>query len=538
MKNKKLILSILFTLMTVFSMLALTSLNAANNDNNSFAAGSKTGAFIDVNNDLYMWGYNQNFGLGNDSYSIAENTPQKVILPDSEIPDSIYLNNDTKDIGFVVSQSGKLFVFGEYTLNGLADSFTGLVQTPTEIILPENVAVKEVYLAADSTTTETFAFVSTDNELYMWGSNTYGQLGNGTLTAVETPTKVNLNNGSVTELSYNKDFTTVSVITSIGDVYMWGRNTDGEIGLGYVGDNNLSTTEITTPTLVNTMLATGVIESISFVEQLTFYVNDLNEVYVSGSFETYNALFADTVLAADILTPIVFNSVSDLLVQKVFAPESLGLVGFLTTDADLFILGQTSSEYELLNVPTYTAKLEQRYLLDVGSENVINIQSNGDAYLIETDLNFYMLGHFELDGYWNENNLVDDLYYNTPEQIILDVDSDEKVTAADIDSGSGFYLFKTNQNNLFVLGDNYYGQLGTGDFNHRTELTKNVYFDEGTYTDLIQLNDGSSFGGVIMSSPDGVFTIFGLAWYWWTVIGLGVYYFIGTKKGKKIIKRK
>ncbi len=72
--------------------------------------------------------------------------------------------------------------------------------------------------------------------LYCWGANDYGQLGTGDISPRTTPTPVARGAGQVFQ---NLRVTQVSTGTShicavaSGDLYCWGRNADGELGVGY-----------------------------------------------------------------------------------------------------------------------------------------------------------------------------------------------------------------------------------------------------------------------------------------------------------------
>ena len=68
--------------------------------------------------------------------------------------------------------------------------------------------------------------MTTNGELYCWGDNEYGKVGNGTRDTQLTPVKV---------LSSVKCFTaydTNKAITANGDLYCWGLNSYGQVGNG------------------------------------------------------------------------------------------------------------------------------------------------------------------------------------------------------------------------------------------------------------------------------------------------------------------
>ncbi len=80
-------------------------------------------------------------------------------------------------------------------------------------------------------------------ELYSWGSNAHGQLGNGSTTNSGAPVKVSLPAGvTATAAAAGGDFSLA--VGSDGKLYAWGDNTNGELGNG-------TTNSSTTPVVVS-----------------------------------------------------------------------------------------------------------------------------------------------------------------------------------------------------------------------------------------------------------------------------------------------
>ncbi len=75
------------------------------------------------------------------------------------------------------------------------------------------------------------AVIASDDALYLWGNNTYGQLGNGTTTDSAVPVKA-LDNVKDAIIFRNAVF----AVTNDGEMYSWGRNTSGVLGTGDTED--------------------------------------------------------------------------------------------------------------------------------------------------------------------------------------------------------------------------------------------------------------------------------------------------------------
>ncbi len=80
-----------------------------------------------------------------------------------------------------------------------------------------------------------------DGAVVCWGSNSAGQLGDGTTTARNTPTIVSGTLGSVARLGVNSGSFTCALLTD-GTVKCWGRNADGQLGDGTTVDRLTPTT--------------------------------------------------------------------------------------------------------------------------------------------------------------------------------------------------------------------------------------------------------------------------------------------------------
>lgn len=82
--------------------------------------------------------------------------------------------------------------------------------------------------------------VDTKGQVWAWGNNTYGQIGvsvNPSKTFVETPSRVN---GLSDVIAVAAGANHSVALTSDGQVYAWGRGTDGQIGNGESKDVNVA----------------------------------------------------------------------------------------------------------------------------------------------------------------------------------------------------------------------------------------------------------------------------------------------------------
>lgn len=100
--------------------------------------------------------------------------------------------------------------------------------------------------------------IATDGTLYAWGYNFYGQLGNGTTdsAAHSTPAQVS-GLANIVKVDLGGGFGESYALDNAGNLYGWGNNNYGQLGLG-------NTTAQTTPTII----ATGVVDFASGASHL------------------------------------------------------------------------------------------------------------------------------------------------------------------------------------------------------------------------------------------------------------------------------
>ncbi|KAL6101054.1 rcbtb1 [Pungitius sinensis] len=114
-----------------------------------------------------------------------------------------------------------------------------------------------------------------DGELFAWGHNGYSQLGNGTTNQGVAPVLVsaNLLNKKVTDVACGSHHS--MALTDLGEVYAWGYNNCGQVGSG-------STANQPTPRRVSSSLQSKVAVSIVCGQNSSLAVVENGEVYGWG----------------------------------------------------------------------------------------------------------------------------------------------------------------------------------------------------------------------------------------------------------------
>jgi alpha-tubulin suppressor-like RCC1 family protein len=162
--------------------------------------------------------------------------------------------------------------YGQYAITYSVTNSRGVPAVPVTI----NVLVWSV-IKIDSGMYHTLAMTS-DGKVYTWGYDNYGQQGDGVQADafMNTPHRVTLNlvNKKVVDIAAG-DYTS-HVVTADGEVYSWGSNDTGQIGNG--------TTAVLVPTPTRANLPAGVrAAQISSEDDSVMVVDDAGKVWAWGS---------------------------------------------------------------------------------------------------------------------------------------------------------------------------------------------------------------------------------------------------------------
>lgn len=228
-----------------------------------FVTNGLTCGVITKDNDLYMWGLSEDGEAGSGVYGIdnTQSTPYKVIgnvnsfsiegaavgavtndgqlyMWGSNLYGKIGINPDEQSISLQpkkIMDNIKIFTRGEIVSCAITKSddlyaWGGEIgYTPKKILSN----IKEIENEGYVTDNTTIA-VTNDGNLYTWGYNCYGQIGNGTKDNQKSPVKIMSNVKKA--WIYGR---TCAAIKKDGSLYLWGNNENGKIGNG--NTNNVLT---------------------------------------------------------------------------------------------------------------------------------------------------------------------------------------------------------------------------------------------------------------------------------------------------------
>jgi alpha-tubulin suppressor-like RCC1 family protein len=129
-----------------------------------------------------------------------------------------------------LTQSGSIWVWGESRYSALGTGHNEDQLTPVLLKSLSHLIVS--FIACG---TQHSMAITNKGEVYTWGNGRQGQLGTGISGYCPTPKLVEiLQNKGVFTGACGEDFS--AVISEIGEVYTWGSNECGKLGLGHVSD--------------------------------------------------------------------------------------------------------------------------------------------------------------------------------------------------------------------------------------------------------------------------------------------------------------
>ena len=346
--------------------------------------------------------------------------------------------------------------------NGQTESTTVTVnnaETTAEIVLGTSQSNPDydfsstgeiVQVAAGSSHT---AAVTKDGDLYMWGNNDYGQL--GVYTNVDRNAPVLVNNSTTALPAKSVKYVALgsghsAAITKDGSLYMWGRNDDGQLGDG-------TTTDRYTPIKIMENVAAvslGYYHSAAITKDGSLYMWGYNRKGQLANGSTTNRS-----------TPVK-------MMENV-AAVSLGCwhSAAITKDGSLYMWGYNGYG-QLGNGTTNSLTRPQRVAANVQSVEL----GNNYTTAVSKDGGLYTWGD-NRNGQLGNGTTIDS---SSPIKIMNDVVSS---------AGSSHTIALKKDGTVYTWGDNYCGQLGDGTTTDRTSPVAIQIYD---HTNVLKSTKESS----------------------------------------------
>ena len=181
---------------------------------------------------LYAWGDNTNGQLG-DGTDSQHTTPTRVAKPDGSGDGFTWTQAAAgRTHSAAVGSDGNLYAWGDNTQGQLGDSTTSQRTRPVKAARPDGADTGFTWVRAAAGDGYTMALGSDDN-LYAWGSLPGGLGDTGRTASSSRPLPVRIPDGTPPAFRYEQIIagdTHAAAIGSDGQLYTWGSNTHGQLG--------------------------------------------------------------------------------------------------------------------------------------------------------------------------------------------------------------------------------------------------------------------------------------------------------------------
>ena len=324
----------------------------------------------------------------------------------------------------------------EYNVFSFGSSSTRAHGHEEEDIFPPKIISTLKNITSINCSTGHTACLDNDGNLFIFGSNEYGQLGIGvdkdTLQYTHVPQKIDI--PSCIQVSCGEYFT--MCLCENGFLYSFGYNHCGQLGLG---NNQFS---FNTPQRIE-------LTDVDFVEcggDHTFCKTTNNKVYCCGS-SAYGQLSTGNTTTQNTLLPCTY--LPDAIIVDIKCGKYHTLL--LTSNQEVYScgsneegqLGRKAGDYEYSSSFQQIPKLSEITRIECGYAHSMCLDVNND---------FYVFGHNE-DGQLG----LDDEY---DEIINIPMKHPSLSNIIDFSRGGWHNFVKTSNNEIYAFGYNPYSQLG------------------------------------------------------------------------------
>jgi alpha-tubulin suppressor-like RCC1 family protein len=452
---------------------------------------------------VFTWGANDAGALGDGSTtrsSIPLDISTQFVLDSTETITEIVAGNY---VSLALTSNGNIFTWGNYENGELGDGSVGNRLSPVRITSRFGFSEDE-YIAQVDYGQDFFVARTNKNRVFGWGYNNDYQLGTPTNDTQFVPFDMTLFLG----LEETEDVIDISagayntaVLTSLNNLYAWGYNGDGQIGNGVTMDSAL-------PVNINQKFNITIVNQFSLAEDETIYdvaMGYFNYVVVTSYGRVFTWGLNDegqlgngTTINSSI--PIDITSSLNLDVgEKVLAAEcGEEHVVILTNTGTVYTWGD--NEFGQLGDGTTTSSLVPVELDTTlfNSEPVEYISSYGDVVsaITSTDT-LYTWGNNGLGQMGDGTTVSKSVPTDVTSSFGLAVDE----TITKIEFGLYFSTALTSDGRYFTWGYNNSGQLGNGSIS-TTPIATPIEMDLAVFggETITDISAGYSHAAVITSS--------------------------------------
>jgi alpha-tubulin suppressor-like RCC1 family protein len=410
---------------------------------------------------------NSSIANGSETYSCSLGSSTQIFV--SRTCNLNYINNGSiceaeitnVEIGgnssYVLNSAGKLYLFGTNGWGLLGNGSTAAAYTPTEPSYSGVLAGKTIKAAAigpNVVNHYSTVVIASDNLVYNWGSNQSGSLGITGTTAQSSPVAVNTSGvlAGKTILKIATVGYNTCVIASDNKVYCWGRNLEGNLGSGTTGGQSDIPVATSSSSPMFSKTATDLYMGGSSVSFSCAKTSD-GVVYCWGD-NTYGQLCST---GSIINTPTAVNQTGALAGKTIIGITLSGASSFFhTSDGKLYACGRNNTGQLGINSITDVSVATEVSTANFTGRTISKFSFGNNAGIIVTSDNYvYSWGNNAQGrtglGLSSGNTLI-------PTKVVLPGD----ITAKAVSSSTYNQYALGVDNKVYSWGAAFYGTLGNG----------------------------------------------------------------------------
>lgn len=378
----------------------------------AISVGFNTSYALTEQGDLYTWGFESYGELGDGQEYSLHMVPIKI----EGLPQIKQIDGGSS-FTVALTNSGDVYTFGNNSLGQLGDGTTVNSLAPLKISGLSNVS------AISSDYNDAMALTAS-GEVYSWGNNSSGQLGDNSKISRSIPVKVS---GLPVIKAFSAGLYHSLALAENGAVYGWGSNQHGQLGLESDEDQ-------LTPILISSFPNT---QSVIAGSNISYIHSDLNEVYSLGKNEPGESPLNDTPKKIDGLSDVQMLVNGGVFMLCLTA--SGDIMGWGSNDDGMLLQG--FSAYK--STPVQLSAIPEARDVSAGYDFNTMVTATGEVYAWGKN-NQGQLG----DG-TNEDRDFPTLIAGLPPM---------KKISADVAYVQGISVAGT----VYGWGSNYYGVIGDG----------------------------------------------------------------------------
>ena len=466
-KTAKKIISLALALILTFALVPMTTKINAMGDTfiTTISAGGSHSLAIKSDGSLWAWGLNSHgqLGDGTGGYDGAYKS-----MPVKIMDDVITVSAESYSYySLAIKSDGSLWAWGSNSQGQLGDGTTTDRHTPIKIM--------DDVTAVSAGVSHSLA-IKNDGSLWAWGLNKYGQLGDGTTTDRYTPVKIMDGVTAVSAGTYHS-----LAIKSDGSLWAWGYNRYGQLG------DDTMTNRYTPVKIMDGVTAVSAGGGIGTGNDHSLAIKSDGSLWAWG-WNWYGALGDETIEYS--LNPI---KIMDGVIA-VSAGHYYNLA--IKSDGSLWAWG--CNWYGALGDGTTTDRHTPIKIMDgviaisAGLDHSLAIKSDGSLWGWG-DNSAGQIGDGTTENRLTSVKIMDGV--KIPTKTVTAIPTPPANTLTTISAGNYHSLAIKSDGSLWAWGDNNYGQLGDGTTTDRLKPVKIMdgvtAVSAGRFRSFAIKNDGS-----------------------------------------------